>query len=93
MWYILMRVGADGKKVETWTSYGQPGSATKQSVAAEGLKSQATLFTSWGDGSYMFQVRSPRSNPSLFIKSIDNNQVQYSTAAGVTGKADCEKLP
>jgi hypothetical protein len=92
MWYILLRVGADGKKVETWTSYGQLGSETIQSVATNGFKSQPRLFASWGDATYSFPVSSPHSSPTLFVKLIDNNQVRYSTPF-VTGKGDCEKLP
>jgi hypothetical protein len=92
MWYVLLRVGADGKKVQTWSSYGPPGSETKQSVAAKGFESQGMLFTAWGDGTYIVPVRSPKAILSLFIKLVDN-QVQYSTANGVTGKGDCEKLP
>lgn len=92
MWYVLMRFGADGKKVETWSSYGPPGLGTRQSVVTEGFREQALSFTAWGDGVYIVPVRSPRAFNSVFIKLIDN-QVQFSTALRVTGKADCEKLP
>jgi hypothetical protein len=92
MWYVLLRVGADGKQVETWTSYGTAGSETKQSVATKGSKTQVALFTAWGDGSYLFPVNSPRTSPTLIIK-ITGNQVQFATSGGVIGKADCETLP
>lgn len=91
MWYVLLRVGNDGKKIETWSSYGPPGSESRQSVAIKGFKEQAMLFTSLGDNTYIVPVRSPRAILSLFIKLTDN-QVQYSTINGVFGKADCENF-
>lgn len=92
MWYVLMRVGADGRKVETWSSYAPPGLGTRQAVTTGGFKDQAMAFTDWGDGVYTVPVRGPRSINLVFIKLVDN-QVQFSTVFGVTGKADCEKLP
>ncbi len=92
MWYILLRVAADGRQVETWTSYGAAGSETKQSVATKGSNTRVVLFTDWGDGTYLFSVNSPRTSPTLFIK-ITGNQVQFGTSGGVSGKADCETLP
>jgi hypothetical protein len=92
MWYVLMRFGPDGKKIETWSSYALPGLGSKQSVATSGFKEQAILFTAWGDGFYTVPVMSPKALNSVFIKLIDN-QVQFSTAFGVAGKADCEQLP
>jgi hypothetical protein len=93
MWYILLRVGADGKTVETWTTYGAPGAETKQSVATKGFESRGTLLASWGDRTYIVPVRSPKASLSLFVTLIGNNQVEYTTTMGVTGKGDCEKLP
>ena len=92
MWYVLLRIANDGKKVETWSAYGPPGLGTRQSVATEGFKEQAMLFTSWGDGICIVPVRSPRAIFPLFIR-LTGNQVQYSLSNGVSGKADCEKLP
>jgi hypothetical protein len=92
MWYVLIRVGADGKKVETWSSYGPPGLRTRQSVMTEGFKEQTTSLTAWGDGLYTVPVMSPKAFNTVFIKLI-GNQLQFSTVFRVAGKAECEKMP
>jgi hypothetical protein len=92
MWYVLLRVGADGKQIETWSTYGPPGRETPESVAATSFKEHATQFTAWGDGGYIVPITSPRASLPLFI-TLTGNQVQFALTNGVTGKADCKKLP
>jgi hypothetical protein len=90
MWYILLRIGPDGKKIETWTTYGAPGAETKQSVEDRGFKDEATIFTSWDQDTYAVPATSPKARLTLFVKFVGNSQVQFSTANRITGQGVCE---